>query len=66
MDNDSIDTLEQCIGELTELIVDAGSGHIKHTNVGHPYAGGNRLEVGGKGGKWYDLECRRQKDKFTN
>ena len=61
-DNTDIDFLEQAIGELTGLIVEAGSGHIKRVNI----RGGKNVLIPRKlGAKWYDSDCKKQKEIFA-
>ena len=64
--NRSIDTLEHAVAEVGDIIVEAGSGHMKRVarKTDNEVRGGSVTVGGGKGGKWYDLDCRKQKEKF--
>ena len=60
--NENIDNLEMAIEELTDIILDAGDGHIKERKVESTYVEGRRTED--QRGEWYDGECRQQKNIF--
>ena len=62
--NTDSNILEDAIVELTELIVESGSSHLKQVRNGGEKNLGREQSSSKKGGKWYDDECTKQKEVF--
>ena len=63
--NRNVNKLDEVIGEVTGLIVEAGSCHMKSRYMGEGRGRRGEARQKVKGGKWYDEECRIQKCKFS-
>ena len=62
-DNNNDQILENAIKTMTDIIVEAGAGHIRVSKEGK-LDGVSKSQGRKKTGKWYDIECRNQKDLF--
>ena len=57
---ESSEGIDHVIGQFTDILTEAGSSHIREISVGRE----SNMDNNFKGAKWYDQECKKQREKF--